>query len=145
MKYTLELTEKQLNIVQYATDLIARLGIGQIKEAVEYLPLRKELDWAEFHNDVRDIEHVISKHTIENVDGYRSSLGIHNDKVKQDAKIAWEINQVIRHRLSWDRAIAKGITDGTARNWSEMMGVCYDEPFPCSGEALPKIDKKGGV
>jgi hypothetical protein len=142
MKYTLELTEKQLGIIQYATDLIARLGIGQVKEAFEHLPLNNDCDWSTFHNDVRDIEHIISKHTIGNVDGYRSSLGIHNDKVKLDAKIAWEIHQVIRHRLSWDRAIAKGFTDGKARNWSEMMGVCYDEPFPCSGEALPVISKE---
>ena len=113
MKYTLELTEKQLGIVQYATDLIARLGIGQVKESFEHLPLQKDRDWSEFHNDVRSIERLISKHTIENVDGYGSHLGIHNDKVALNAKIAWEIHQVIRHRLSWDRAITKGVTDGS--------------------------------
>jgi hypothetical protein len=50
---------------------------------------------------------------------------------------------VIRHRQSWDKAVAEGIVASVdaPRDWSKMMGVNYDEPFRASEEPLAKVEK----
>ena len=52
-----------------------------------------------------------------------------------------DLHQVIRHRLSWDRAIAEGVTDGTKREWPAMMQTWYDEPAKYSEEPLATMEK----
>ena len=61
------------------------------------------------------------KHVKRGIDGIRSSTGISN--ADEDARTAWDLHAVIRHRLAWDRAIAEGVTDGTKREWPAMMQV----------------------
>ena len=138
-RYTIELNEHQAQTIAQACEILARLGIGQFRDALEQLPTTafRPDGWNE---DMDTIGRMLSKHTISNVDGWHSSLGIHQKQVREQSKDAWDLYQVIRHRLSWDRAISEGITDGKSRNWSGgMMGVNYDEPHKTSAQPLTTI------
>lgn len=138
-RYTIELTEHQAQTMATACEVLARLGIGQFRDALEKLPTTEYRPQG-WNDDMDTIGRMLSKHTIGNVDGWRSSLGIYHEKVREQSKDAWDLYQVIRHRLSWDRAIADGITDGKSRNWSGgMMGVNYDEPHKTSDQPLAII------
>ena len=138
--YTLHLTEEQAHVLSRACEVLARLGIGQINEGLRELPQEKDIDWTDFHDDCAAVCKIMSKHMTKRIDGYSSNLGIHN--ADAGAKRAWDLHQVIRHRLSWDRAIAQGWTDGTKRNWNEMLGVNFDEPMRVSGEELARMEKQ---
>lgn len=140
--YSLEIDEEQAQVLKLACEIFARLGIGQFHQALENLPI----DWKkaysqDWNEDLLLIGKILSKHTQWNVDGWSKSLGIHN--ARETSKIAWDLYQVIRHRLSWDRAITEKFieNENSPRNWSDMMGVDYDEPLKVSGKLLAKIKK----
>jgi hypothetical protein len=137
--YTLTLTEAQAQTLSRGMDIIARLGIGQFRDALEQLPLVK--DYAHgWHDDMDVIGLILAKYTIDGVNGWNSSLGIHHNKVSESTRIAWDLYQVVRNRLAWDWAIAHGIVkEGEQRKWPEMMQVHYDEPSKVSNEPLAKI------
>lgn len=151
MKYTIELNEEQLHVLSRACELYARVQIGQIREALDELPLAYPIDSESWNEDKETIGRIISKHTIDNVDGWRSSLGISNEQTHESAKVSYDIHQAIRHKLSWDRAVQEGkvrnpletgayLDPNNDRNWKEMMGVHYDKPMICSKQPLPKIE-----
>jgi hypothetical protein len=138
--YTLTLNEQQAQTIATACEVLARLGIGQFRDALEKLPTKEYMPHG-WQDDMHAIGLILKKHMIGNVDGWHSSLGIHHNKVREEAKEAWDLYQVIRNRLSWDRAKAEGVTDGTTRNWSGgMMGVNYDEPFKTSLQPLARME-----
>lgn len=104
--YTLRLTETQAKVLCTACEVLARLGIGQFRDALVHLPLdhfRAEDDVLNWHDDLDLIGDRLSRHMIGNVNGWNSSLSILNPLVKPEAKIAWDLFQVLRHRLEWDR------------------------------------------
>lgn len=140
--YTLHLTEEQARVISRACEVLARLGIGQIPEGLRELPQKDgdAIDWTSFHDDCQAVCKIMSKYMPSRIDGYSSNLGIHN--AGAGARRAWDLHQVIRYRLSWDRAIAQGWTDGTKRNWNEMLGVNFDEPMRVSGEELARMEKQ---
>ncbi|MDD2663996.1 MAG: hypothetical protein PHD19_09570 [Dechloromonas sp.] len=135
--YTLTVTKEQAQTLIQATEILARLGIGQFRDALECLPTREFLPegWSE---DMDSIGQLLSRHMIGGIDGYRSSLGIHHNDVRKEAKIAWDLYQVLRHRLSWDRAVREGIVESadSPRKWPEMMQTHYDEPMKVSDQPL---------
>ena len=141
-KYKVELTELQLSTLSIASEILARLGIGQWRDAFEWLPKRSDMDWPDYHDDIDAIGKIISKYTSGRVDGYRSSLGINHADVSSTSKIAWDLYQSFRHELAWDRAVEYGYIESreSPRNWDEMLGVHYDEPFKTSEEPLAKIE-----
>lgn len=144
--YTITLTQKQLETVQEALEVYSRLGIGQWRQAFEKLPLRQNessFDWAHWHDFLDDVGFQIKNFTKQRVDGYQSSLGIHGLDVSESAQIAWDVHQVIRHRLSWERAVEQGFVESldSPRNWREMLGVNYDEPMPTSDQPLAKVER----
>lgn len=140
MNYTLTITERQARVLSMACEVLARLGMGQFKDAFEHLPLRPQnFDVCAWHDDMEQISRILSKHMPCGIDGIRSSTGISN--ADEEARTAWDLHAVIRHRLAWDRAIAEGVTDGTKREWPAMMQVSYDEPMKYSEEPLAKMEK----
>jgi len=144
-KYKVELTEKQLSTLSAACEILARLGIGQWRGAFDRLPLSKNIEWSDYHEDIDAIGKVISKYMISKIDGYHSSLGIIHDDVSESSKVAWDLYQSFRHELAWDYAIEKGWVESreSERNWNEMMGVHYDAPFKTSDQPLAKITDGG--
>lgn len=131
--YTLHLTEKQARVIVNALDLYSRIGMGQLKEVAYVLrqnPLPKadpELDARiTLLSDIRDRLDTLSRYWM-NGSGY---YGITSKSISDVFRTAWDIQQVIRHRLAWDRNPKGGIT------------VDFDNPMVTSEEALPKIEAK---
>lgn len=108
MTYTIHLTEAQAKVLCTACEVLARLGIGQFRDALEHLPIDQELirtadDVLDWHADMDLIGDRLSRHLIGNVNGWNSSLSILSPLVKPEAMIAWDLFQVLRHRLAWDK------------------------------------------
>lgn len=136
--YTLHVTAAQAQTISRACEVLARLGIGQVIEGLRELPQAEGIDWTDFHDDCQAVSTLMSKYMPHRINGYSSNLGIYN--ADKDARLAWDLHQVLRHRLAWDRAKTEGWTDGTTRNWNEMMGVHYDEPLKVCEEPLAKME-----
>ena len=126
--YTITVTERQAEELQEACELLARIKIGQIDHAIERLPgFYDRRDWEQVHATRHEI------HRLAN------TLMPEATKRREDG-VAWDLYQVIRYRLSWDRAHDLGvIKPGEPRKWPEMMGVSYDEPLAMSGLPLATI------
>lgn len=142
--YTITITERQAQIISLACEILARLGIGQWRHAIEQLPLKDKIDYEQWHKDLDYIGTILMDHTIDGVDGWRRSHGIHSKKVSDTARVAWDIHHVIRHRLAWERAVKEGLVESLSspRDWSKMMTVDYDEPSQIGEESLAVIQKK---
>ena len=137
--YTITVTERQARIISNACELMARIGIGQWPEFLNYLPGANKMSW----NDMREeLQPIMSKYLVPaiGISGWGSSLGVGSDKSAPDTDEAFDLNAVIRHRLAWDRAMDNGITDGTTRNWPVMIGVDYDDPMHWGKEPLARIE-----
>jgi hypothetical protein len=141
--YTLTITEKQARALQEATDLLQRIQLGQWREIGDSLPLQKQIDYEEFHNDFKIIGALLSKYMIYNIDGYCSSLGIGSQDLPESNGILCDLNHVIRHKLSWEYAVEKGVieSENSERKWPEMMTVNYDEPQKYGVEPLAKMER----
>ncbi len=141
--YNLTITEKQAWALQEATDLLQRVQLGQWKEIQDNLPLQKPIDYGEFHQDMRIIGAILSKHMIGGIDGGASSLGIGNKNLPESNGILYDLHCVIRHKLSWERAVEQNVieSEDSERKWPEMMGVNFDPPMKWGTEPLAKIER----
>jgi len=74
--YTLTITEEQAKVIEHSTELLSRIMGGQWREVLDWLPLHKEMDWEEYHNDVNIMTAILSKHMIDGIDGWSSSFGV---------------------------------------------------------------------
>jgi len=125
--YTITVSERQAEELCNACEILARLNLGQIGDALRELPLAQPLD----HETQRSIEMVLES--------------FFKKGPKKGMPIAWDLHQVIRHRLAWDRAYREGIVKpGERRNWNKMMSVIYDSPLSVGDEPLAKIERAGG-
>ncbi len=142
-KYTVELTEGQLSTISVACEILARLGIGQWKDAFDHLPLVKDNKWEDYWSDMDAIGMIISKYT----ERGGSSAGITSNDTSNSSKIAWDLYQSFRQVVSWEYAIKQGWVESreSSRNWDEMLGVSYDDPLKTSTEPLAKIMKQDEV
>jgi len=131
-KYRFELDEQQAQLVIQALDMATRLHMGQTNIVGEYLQ-----GCSSRNADPEVVNSALDLLRRECFGFTRSaSFGIHSDAISDDARVMWDIHQVLRHRLSWDRA-----GNPETRDWSTMMGVNYDEPRRSSHEVeLPKIE-----
>jgi len=138
--YQITLNKKQAELVCEALNVLSRLGSGQWRDAIGHLPIDNiQPGW---FDDLDAIGCILKKYTINHVDGWRSSLGIFQTETPTEAKMCWDMYQVIRNRLSWDRAVADGVVESLSspRKWPEMMGVSYDEPMFASEEPFIRIE-----
>lgn len=141
MTYKLKITEDQAYVLSAACELFARLGMGQIRNIVDFLPLN--CDYEDRHAFEDALSSLYKMISARGIDGWRSSLGIQSEDVTIGAKRAWELYEVIRHRLSWDMADREGwINPDGRRNWNKMMGVNFDEPHGITGEGLAKMEQE---
>lgn len=142
--YLLHLTEEQAQTLSEACELYSRIGIGQLEEVAHMarmgvLAHKDKTDGVDAESlDAAEEALMDAKRHITGMPS-NASFGIHSDKVRQTFKLAWDLRQVIRHRLSWDR---RG--NPAKRDWSgagPMMGVNYDEPSASSGLPLAKMEQ----
>lgn len=138
--YTLTLTKAQLELLSQAAELISRIGIGQFTDVLDWLPLKT----GSLDNDAKlAIAGILKPRMIHDIDGWSSSLGIHHADTPAWAQILWDVHQVIRHKLAWERAVEQGIIPsmGAARKWPEMITVDYDQPMGTSDEPLARVER----
>jgi len=128
-----EISVERLSQDQNALDLHMRLPMGQLSEIAWYLRMSCV-------GPFEDVQRVQSA-----LDGsVRAALfpgllhnayhGIHSKNLHGDCRVAWDVMQAVRHRISWDLA-----GNPPKRDWSTMMGVNYDEPMASSPEGIPAI------
>ena len=121
--YTLELSAEHLQVINSALELFFRCGMGQYDHILD-LP-----DHWDKRNDlaaeVLDQLHVILTKKAPNA--YSS---ITSSEISDSYRVANDIYQVIRHKLSWDKNPKGGMT------------VNYDTPMKWGKSPLIKIDKK---
>lgn len=124
--YTLTVNERQAQIIAAALDLYSRIGIGQFEEVLQvYDPLAKlDLQTRERIRAGLNIAKVEAGHPTS------GSYGITNSAVDDQFRVAYDVRQVVRHRLAFDRQPQGG------------MGVDFDTPHPTGAEPLASIGHK---
>ena len=134
MEYNLKINEAQAQVLTDALEIYARLGMGQIYEILEHPDLRKQ-------RDAFVIDYC--RALCENLRGaiFKLPIGnyysISNREISDTNRVAYDLVQVIRHRLVWDRA-----GNPPERDHKTMFGPIYDEPMHFSEEQpLPSIDR----
>lgn len=132
-KLILELSPKQAYVIQKALDNYSRGLMGQLEYSMDDIRWQNEtlskkgiapvVDW---HNDiVPDLNELKRK-----LFGFQSNefYGIFNIHLDPDARISWDIHQVIRNKISWTEHPKGGMT------------VNYDRPLKSSSEDLPNAE-----
>lgn len=113
------------DILVEALDFYSRIGIGQLNEIGSILSLYDAIKI-----DYSKSEEIFAKMKLE-IFNLQSNefFGIFHKKVPDFYKVAWDLKQVIRHRLAWDSNPKGGI------------GVSFDVPFKSSeNEELATIE-----
>lgn len=133
--YKLEINDSQASILIEALDFYSRILIGQVEELehmIRKYQIQKEdieqCSIIERQDDIRERLNDIKK-----ILGFQSgeSFGIFNSVVHDNARIAYDIQQVIRHTQHWN----------LFPNGSDVFrGVSSDTPFKSSKEELPKME-----
>jgi hypothetical protein len=140
--YTLTTTEKQARALMDATDLLQRVQIGQWREIEDNLPLQKPIDYQELRDDFQIIGAILSKHMIDGIDGYSSSLGIGNENLPESNGILYDLHRVIRRKLSVERAVEKGIIENENVSRNEMpITVDFDTIMSWGTEPIAKMER----
>jgi len=124
-KYTLTLNEEQARILIRALDLYSRIGIGQFEEVAQVYDRGLKLDLTT-RDRIRaglNIAKVEAGHPV------NGSYGIHNEKVDDEFRVAYDLQKVVRHRLAWDHQPQGG------------MGVHFDTPDQSGSQPLATIVK----
>lgn len=125
MEYELSLTKEQVEVLIQALDLYSRIGIGQFEEILDVYDFSK-ISY-ESRDDVK--QHMMSSKVLAG-HSMNGNYGIHNEEINDKFRIAYDIQQVVRHRLAWDRNPKGEIT------------VNFDKPRQISKMELPKIVNK---
>lgn len=121
-RYVLELSERQAQVLSQAAELYARLGTGQFDKLDRFF--WKYLEQARPHLDVLSM--------IKN-GSPNAGPGIRSPEVDDDYRVLYDLHQVLRHRLSWDR---------DPQPQGVLRGVSYDEPSKTSKkEPLARIEE----
>lgn len=125
--YTLTLNAEQARVLQDACELLARCHMGQFDHAVYrvnpmadrklYDPICYELKQAVFPE----------------LAAYGSYYDITSDKRPDEARVAFDLYSLIRHRLSWDALGGKQPQD--------RYLTCYRGPYHYSQQPKAKIEK----
>lgn len=135
----MKLEGNQIWLVREIAESVSRMIIGQPSDLLEQV--RNSDGKHSFFNyeESRTVTHLIT-----------DMMGLHRNASggvgwSEEGDILWDICQVTRHRAAWDNAIANDLTNSDgSRNWSNMMGVSYDEPGHYGSEPLPVISGKEG-
>jgi hypothetical protein len=131
-RYTLSVTLEQAQKISHACEVVARLSMTQLHDALDCVRDREGKAHILDHELKDKIQRMV-----------KDAVGLHPNAhwgIRGKDEMYWEIYSTIRHRLSWDRAIAGGDVDPEKpRDWSKCWGCHFDEPMSFSGHPLPVI------
>ena len=96
-RYKLEISESQANVLVSALDLFSRIGLGQIEE-VEKVAGNYNSSGTYDHNRVERLLHEVKLEMLGMAPHH--SYGIMCPQVHEDFRIAWDIQQVVRDKIS---------------------------------------------
>ena len=140
--YTIQITEKQVQALNDATDLLMRVQLGQWREITEHLPLIKPIDYDALHQHLNLIGRILSVYMINSIDGYSSSLGIGHEKLPESNSILYDLHCVLRRQLAVERAVERGVIENENVPRSQMpSGVDFDTPLHWGSEPLAKFKR----
>ncbi len=141
--YNLTITEEQLKVISTACELLSRIQGGQIREAFEHLPLKKDIDWSVYHKIQDEVTKKMPEILEDEINGWNSHFGVGCSKLPDSHDIAWDLYTTTRHQLSWEYAIEQGWVEdfNSPRDWKNMLGVSYDSPMKFGTEPLAKIER----
>lgn len=124
-RYQLTVSGEQADLINRALEFYERVGgLGQFEVAVE--------PWL-FRCDANKLE--AARRALDQVKlhltgfGYGASYGIYSPEVPDEHRVAYDLQQVIRYRLAWDRTPEGG------------LGVWFSEPYQTSQVPLAKIEQ----
>ena len=120
-RYILEISEAQAKLISVAAEVYARLGTGQFTRLDRFF--LKDFEQARPHLD--------ALHILRN--GSLQSFGsIASKSIDDNYRVLYDLHQVIRHRLAWDRDPSR----------KESIKVNYDTPHCISKkESLAKVER----
>ncbi len=119
---TLTLTEEQADTLLMALDTYSRLKMGQFNAVTDLFPAR-DFDRGKAAAALRAARQAVMPEL-----DPRGYYGIRNLEAGEQARVAFDIQQVLQHALAWHRHPAGGI------------GVCYDDPYQTSREPLIRVE-----
>lgn len=134
--YTVNLTKEQLEVILVAVEMYSRIGQMQYGAALTLHPdvqsniinskhnLATFPDFMDKVNDCKAIFYMPPNH----------NHGITSPNIHDTNRIAFDIQQCIQHRLSWDK-----MGNPSKRDWATMGSYVYDEPDNFSSQPLPII------
>lgn len=124
--YRLTINAEQADIISRALDFYSRVGGGQVEEigAVALLqPYNSALDYTAVENSVNTLKRVLF-----GLSPNAPNCGIGNSRPQ--FQTAYDLHQVIRNRLAWDRQPEGGIE------------VWFDSPMKWGPEPLAEIKEE---
>lgn len=119
-KYTLEVTGAQADVLVAALDLFSRMSLGQISELENHWRIYGKMVETDDYETLRNSFFGLKKVAL----GLEpnASYGIFSQEIHDTNRVAWDLQQVIRNCVSWDRNPEGGMT------------VNYDKPMKSSRE-----------
>lgn len=140
--YQITVTEEQARALCFACDVLQRVQLGQWREIVDWLPLKKPIDYEELHQDQRIIGAILSKHMIDGIDGMASSLGIGHPDLPKNNGVLYDLYKVITRELSLERLIEEGKIPHKNVSRNDLpITVDFDQIYKWGDEPLAKIKK----
>ena len=88
--YTMTLNETQAGTIQIACEVLARLGIGQFRDALEQLPTTEFIPEG-WHEDMNAVGNILRKHMQPN------GKTPHQIRTREQHKTAWDLYTLVRH------------------------------------------------
>jgi hypothetical protein len=125
-KFVLEMSASQGEVLVRALDFFSRIGIGQIEEVETMLRQYGHLKEGYSYDAVKNALDFVKLETMGHPPG--GSYGIFHQKVPDWFKLAWDLQQVIRHKLAW------------TANPEGGFGVNFHEPMKAGKEPLATME-----
>lgn len=125
MEYQLEINENQAKIISSALDLYSRIAGGQFEEILKFY-------WHSDQEKISKAKEVLTdlKVLLTGIKPNQLNIGLHD--ICEDAKVAYDLHQVIRYKLAHDRP----------HNTGDILTVDFDTPRQISEEPMAEIVPK---
>ena len=130
--WNIKVNKKQADIINKALEIYNRLLMGQIDVVLEVFINQLSYD------DRQTIHRFARQFIYKELGHSSSSYSIRSKEICETARVAYDIEQVIRQVLSWHK---KGKEVGKDQSDSSMIGVSFYDPLRTSDEPLPKMAK----
>ena len=96
IKYTLTISPEHAQLLVRALDLFSRIGMGQFEKISSVYRTLTIDQKTNLYNKLLEIKEIVGL-------PYNDHHGIHSPDIKDDFRQAFDMLQVIRHRLAWDK------------------------------------------